>query len=189
MFDLPVLEAPRLAGPNPETARMDPLAPVRIATKPAGFSGIDASTPEMSHGRLGATGSFGSPASAAPVLLARPAHLARGGFGDSIATVQPSTARQPIAVSRLAPVEILFKPRPLYTDEARRLRIEGEVLLEVLFAASGEVQVIRVLKGLGHGLDENAGAAARQMHFRPAQSENGPVDSSAVLQILFQLAY
>jgi len=85
--------------------------------------------------------------------------------------------------------EILFKPRPAYTDEARRLRIEGEVLLEVLFAASGEARVLRTLRGLGHGLDESAIAAAHEIRFRPARRGDAPVDSSAVVHIVFQVAY
>ena len=54
------------------------------------------------------------------------------------------------------PVEITFKPNPIYTDEARSLKLEGEVLLEVQFAASGQLHVNRVVRGLGHGLDETA---------------------------------
>ena len=51
------------------------------------------------------------------------------------------------------PVEIVSKPMPKYTDEARKLNLEGEVLLEVMFGANGELHVNRVVRGLGHGLD------------------------------------
>src|SRR4029077_9800580 len=51
-------------------------------------------------------------------------------------------------------VEITFKPNPTYTDEARALKLEGEVLLEVMFGANGQLHVNRVVRGLGHGLDE-----------------------------------
>src|SRR6201987_1724602 len=53
-------------------------------------------------------------------------------------------------------VEITFKPNPAYTDEARQLKLEGEVLLEVMFAANGQLHVNRGVPGLGHGLDEAA---------------------------------
>ncbi len=86
-------------------------------------------------------------------------------------------------------MEILDKPRPSYSEEARRLNLEGEVVLEVMFESSGEAKVLRVVHGLGHGLDESAIAAARQIHFRPAQRDGIAVDSSAVVHILFQLAY
>jgi len=86
-------------------------------------------------------------------------------------------------------VEILFKPNPTYTEEARRLRLEGEVLLEVSFGASGQLQVNRVVRGLGHGLDEAAIAAANRMRFKPAQRNGQAVDSTAVVHVVFQLAY
>jgi TonB family protein len=87
------------------------------------------------------------------------------------------------------PVEILSKPRPDYTDKARTARIEGDVLLRVLFSASGEVRVLDVIRSLGYGLDENAALAARQIRFRPAQRDGQPVDSTATVHIVFQLAY
>jgi TonB family protein len=68
------------------------------------------------------------------------------------------------------------------------LRIEGEVLLEVVLQASGRLQVVRVVRGLGHGLDDSAVRAAEQIHFKPAQRDGQPADSTAVLHIVFQLA-
>ena len=114
--------------------------------------------------------------------------ITTGHFGDASTAVgsRSSKASGP-AISSAA--EILSKPRPSYTEEARHLRIEGEVLLEVLFAASGETRVLRTIRGLGHGLDENAISAARAIQFRPAKRGDAPVDSTAVVHIVFQLAY
>lgn len=89
---------------------------------------------------------------------------------------------------RLTPVEIVSKPKPRYTDEARSKKIEGEVLLEIQFSASGEARVLRLVRGLGYGLDENAVAAALGIRFHPATRNGGAVDSAAVVHILFQLA-
>jgi len=87
-------------------------------------------------------------------------------------------------------VVILAKPRPVYSAEAIKLNLEGEVLLEVVFPASGgEVQVNRIVKGLGHGLDEAATRAAQQIKFKPALSNGHPVDFPAVVHIVFQIAY
>jgi TonB family protein len=86
-------------------------------------------------------------------------------------------------------VEIISKPNPVYTQEARQLKLEGEVLLAVLFGANGQVHVNRVVRGLGHGLDEAAVTAASQMRFKPAQRLGVPVDSTAVVHVVFQLAY
>jgi TonB family protein len=85
-------------------------------------------------------------------------------------------------------VEIIFKPKPVYTDEARKLQLEGEVLLEVMFGANGELHVNRVVRGLGHGLDEAAVSAANKIKFKPAQRNGSSVDSTAVVHVTFQLA-
>jgi TonB family protein len=86
------------------------------------------------------------------------------------------------------PVEIVFKPKPVYTDEARRLQLEGEVLLEVRFGADGALSVNRVVRGLGHGLDEAAVSAANKIKFKPAQRNGSVVDSTAIVHVMFQLA-
>ena len=93
------------------------------------------------------------------------------------------------AAQAVEPVEILSKPRPVYTEEARRLRLEGEVLVQVVFRASGEIRVIRVVRGMGHGLDESAVRAAQQIRFKPARHHGKPVDFPAVIHIVFQMAY
>ena len=87
------------------------------------------------------------------------------------------------------PVEIISKPNPVYTEEARQLRLQGEVLLEVLFGANGQLHVNRVVRGMGHGLDEAAISAANKMRFKPAQHYNQPIDSTAIVHVVFQLAY
>jgi TonB family protein len=88
----------------------------------------------------------------------------------------------------MTPAEIISKPVPSYTDEARAKRIEGEVLLEVVFEASGRLRVLRVVRGLGHGLDDSAVHAAEQIRFKPALKDGQPSDSTAVVHIIFQLA-
>jgi TonB family protein len=113
----------------------------------------------------------------------------QGGFGD--ADVVANTAPKPKTlepVVKTIPAEITFKPRPVYTEEARHLKIEGEVLVEVMFTSTGQINVLRVVQGLGHGLDESAIRAARQIQFKPALKDGQPADFQAVLHIVFQLA-
>jgi len=113
----------------------------------------------------------------------------QGGFGDAepvTAASRPKAA--PLAAPKMVPVEILSKPTPAYTEEARKMRIEGEVLLEVVFSASGKLQVVRMVRGLGHGLDENAVKAAEQIRFKPALRDGQAADSTATVHIIFQLA-
>lgn len=112
--------------------------------------------------------------------------VSTGGFGD--ATVAQASAKKALHVADSTPVEILFKPRPAYTPEARQMHIEGEVLLDVMFGASGQIRVLRVVRGLGHGLDESAQRAAQQIRFNPAKRDGQPYDSDAVVHIVFALA-
>jgi TonB family protein len=62
------------------------------------------------------------------------------------------------------------------------------VLLEVVLEATGRIHVVRVVRGLGHGLDDAAMRAAEQIRFKPATRDGQPSDSTAVLHIIFQLA-
>jgi TonB family protein len=112
----------------------------------------------------------------------------QGGFGDYEPAAAQVHPKQETVAPRLVPAEVISKPNPVYTDEAKKLRIEGEVLLEVTFESSGRIRVLRVLRGLGHGLDEAAARAAEQIRFKPAQRDGQPADSTAVLHIIFQLA-
>ena len=86
-------------------------------------------------------------------------------------------------------VEITYKPTPVYTNEARQLKLEGDVALEIMFGANGQLHVNRVIRGMGHGLDEAAIDAANKMRFKPALRNGVPVDSTAIVRVVFQLAY
>jgi TonB family protein len=112
----------------------------------------------------------------------------KAGFETETAKPEPAAKKKDVAPAQ-TPVEILFKPKPQYTPEARQLKLEGEVLLRVLFTAGGEVQVLEIVKGLGHGLDESATRAAQQIRFKPALRDGQPADSTATVHILFELAY
>ena len=86
-----------------------------------------------------------------------------------------------------APVEVVFKPTPEYSLAAREAGLEGDVTLEVDFSSSGTVRVLRVVEGLGHGLDEMAIRAAEQMRFTPAIRNGHKVDTRAIVYIVFRL--
>jgi len=115
--------------------------------------------------------------------------VATGGFGaEQVVHGGPKIAQNDSGPAT-TPVEITFKPQPVYTEEARGLKLEGEVLLEVMFGANGTLHVNRVVRGLGHGLDDAAVAAANKMRFKPALRMGTPVDSTAVVHVTFQMAY
>ena len=115
--------------------------------------------------------------------------VALGGFAaETRITASPLTNPRVPPPEDFRPLEILFKPLPSYTEEARRMGIQGEVTLSVVFRASGALEVVRVIKPLGHGLDQAAQQAATQVRFKPAQQGSRPVDFPATLRIEFRLA-
>ena len=115
--------------------------------------------------------------------------ISTGGFGSEQVVHQGPKIAPAETGPATTPVEITFKPNPVYTDEARSMKLEGEVLLEVTFYANGTLNVNRVVRGLGHGLDEAAVSAAKKIRFKPALRYSQPVDSTAVVHVSFQLAY
>ena len=115
--------------------------------------------------------------------------VATGGFASEQVVHGGPKIAQADSGPATTSVEIVFKPQPIYTDEARRLKLEGEVLLEVMFSANGTLHVNRVVRGLGHGLDEAATAAANKIRFKPALRMGQPVDSTAIVHVTFQIAY
>lgn len=115
--------------------------------------------------------------------------ISTGGFGAEQVVHQGPKIAPVDTGAPTTPVEITYKPNPAYTDEARSLKLEGEVLLEMTFYANGTLHVNRVVRGLGHGLDEAATAAANKIRFKPALRNGQPVDSTAIVHVVFQMAY
>jgi protein TonB len=61
-----------------------------------------------------------------------------------------------------------YCPDPQYTDEARQAKLQGKVTLRVLVGADGRAAQIRLVQGIGLGLDERAEQAIRGWKFVPA---------------------
>ena len=204
LVSAPLIDIPRplLASPEPRVIAVLPAPPLRIdnltlpvavvpvarpevEVRAAGFSGATSAT-QRPAGTLRRAGFESASTVDAP---APPRLLTRAGFGDATITAAPGAMASAAVSPVTRAVEILSKPKPVYTEEARGRRIEGEVLLQVLFAASGKVLVLATVRGLGYGLDENAVAAAEAIRFRPAERAGVAADSTATVHIVFQLAY
>jgi TonB family protein len=83
--------------------------------------------------------------------------------------------------------QVLSKPNPVYTEEARRNQINGTVVLRAVLSASGQVTNIQAVQGLSDGLTERAIAAAKQIKFVPARKDGHPVSMWMELQYHFNL--
>jgi TonB family protein len=99
---------------------------------------------------------------------------------------QPKSNALHIGSGVTAP-KVLQKTEPEYSEEARVAKYEGTVVLAVEIAPSGSAQNIRVMKGLGLGLDDNAVAAVQQWRFQPATKDGAAVTVQATIEVNFRL--
>jgi TonB family protein len=152
--------------------------------------------PGYGNGTGGAQGIRGTVAStgfgngiANPPTTAKHGTVQSTGFADQTVAVEAPKKKAVSGEGATTPVDILDKPRPQYTAEGRTMKIEGDVVLDVVFLADGTIQVNNVISGLGHGLDQAAIRAAQQIKFKPAKREGQAVDFPARVRIEFRLAY
>ena len=146
-----------------------------------GVPGVVASAGFGSGMAGGGPGGGGAGGNAAPVSV--------GGFEKSRqVAAAPAANPEALATVDFQPVEIISKPTPVYTEEARKLGIQGDVALSVIFLADGTIKLNGVVKSLGHGLDQAAEQAAMRIRFKPAKRAGQPTDFPATLRIEFRLA-
>ncbi|MGH9589824.1 MAG: energy transducer TonB, partial [Terracidiphilus sp.] len=111
-----------------------------------------------------------------------------GSAGIPSAPEAASGVRQAAAEPQSTALEVLSKPPVRYTPEAKQLKVQGDVVLRVTFKADGQVVVESVVRGLGHGLDQEATHEAQQIKFRPATRNGRPINLTTDIVITFQLA-
>ena len=83
--------------------------------------------------------------------------------------------------------EVISQTKPVYTEMARKARLQGTVILETIIDEEGNVTNVRVLKGLPMGLDQAAVDAVSTWKFKPATFEGKPVKVYYVLTVNFQV--
>ena len=86
-----------------------------------------------------------------------------------------------------SPPTILFKVDPQYSEEARKAQYQGTAVLEVIVRSDGTVKILRVVRSLDFGLDENAIQALKQWKFRPGMRNGQPVDVVLNIEVHFNL--
>jgi TonB family protein len=175
---------PMGVAPNPNTTRPATIAAVgSFALSVSSAAGVGAA-----HGSIHGTGFGSGVASGAPNGTGKGA-IVSAGFSNGIANGKPvDTASNGSPPPPTTPMIVLDKPRPRYTAEARLLKIEGDVTLKVRFSADGHVQILGVVNGLGHGLDEEAAQAVEQIRYKPATQNGQPVDQVSLIHVTFQFA-
>jgi TonB family protein len=89
--------------------------------------------------------------------------------------------------SGIEPPRLLREVKPVYTEEARLQQLEGEVVMEIVVRRDGSVGDLKILRGLGGGLNDRAVQAVRQWRFSPARRLASPVDVIVEVSVEFRL--
>lgn len=188
---LPMRKPPAVVDPPPVVRHVDPPPPqpqvvapiVAESNDPRDRAGIPwnpaATVPAAdSHGR--GTGGGTGTGKGTGVGEGDGAGVGPGsGGGTGGGPYRPGTGITPPSIQR--------EVKPDYTEEGRRRNIEGDVVLEIVVRSDGSVGTVKLLSGLGAGLDERAMDAVRQWRFNPAHRYGTPVDVIVEVAVEFKL--
>ena len=84
--------------------------------------------------------------------------------------------------------QVLQQPIPSYTEQAKEARIEGTMLVSAVIRKNGSVDQVKVIRGLGYGLDDSAvNTISKEWKFKPGTLNDKPVDVSVVIEVSFRL--
>ena len=84
--------------------------------------------------------------------------------------------------------KVTYAPDPEYSEEARKGKIEGVVVLWMIVTPEGTVRDVKVARSLGHGLDEKAIEAVKKWKFEPALKDGQPVAVQINVKCSFRLS-
>jgi len=101
-----------------------------------------------------------------------------GGYGGGVFRPGVGGVTAPVAI---------YKPEPEYSEEARKAKYQGTVVLGCIVGADGRTRALKVERGLGMGLDEKALEAVRNWKFEPAQKDGKPVAVAISVEVAFRL--
>ncbi len=85
------------------------------------------------------------------------------------------------------PPQVIAKAEPQYSEEARKAKLEGSVMLSLTVGSDGAAHDVKVVRPLGSGLDEKAVQAVNQWRWRPAMKSGVAVATRATVEVRFQL--
>ena len=114
---------------------------------------------------------------------------ARAGYYASNPPPAPSSAPVVNAATdpSILPPVLIYKRDANYTEEARKAKYQGTVTLLVEVDVSGKVTSVKVVRGLGLGLDEKAIEAVRQWRFKPGTRDGNPIAVQTQVEVAFRL--
>ena len=165
----PVVPEPQPKPPDPEPPKVEPEPLPPVEAPVVAIAANDQTRPGRARAIAGRSAVSRILARAEASGLARASDLARVMAPESVTARAAARAEARIGLAAGSSRRRLLKEvKPDYSEEARRRGIEGDVVMEIVVRHDGSVGDVRVLQGLGHGLDERAIAAVRRWRFAPA---------------------
>ncbi|HWO12140.1 MAG TPA: TonB family protein [Polyangiaceae bacterium] len=176
----PAPPAPRAAPPKAPPAAPRPAPKLAAAPVAAAAPSFD-SVPDFGLALDGQGGAGLAVPARAPASAAPPPPVVK----QLAAAPRPASSECAEPASKPKPLVV---PQPAYTEAARAAGIAGRVRVELTVDEAGHVVVVKVLEGLGYGLDEAALAAARSASFTPAQRCGRAVRATFTIAMRFSAA-
>lgn len=173
-------DLPRVApsAPKPKPAVVAPVVAVDADARDMAGEPVDAPWQPESRGP-GAEGEAGDGAGGGIGPGNGPGLGAGAGGGTGGGPYRPG--------SGITPPSLLREVKPDYTEEGRQRHVEGDVDLEIVVRSDGSVGDVKLVSGLGSGLDQRAIEAVRQWRFSPATRQGAPVDVIVQVSVEFRL--
>jgi TonB family protein len=110
-----------------------------------------------------------------------------GGFGSGGGIGNGSGGGVYSVGNGTSPPSVLSKVDPEYSEEARKAKYSGSVMLSIVVNTEGKAEEIKVVKSLGMGLDEKAIEAVQKWRFKPGMNSGKPVKVRAQIEVNFRL--
>jgi periplasmic protein TonB len=82
---------------------------------------------------------------------------------------------------------VLYRVEPEYSEEARKAKFQGTVVIALVVDEKGNPRDMRVVRPLGLGLDQKAIEAVEKWRFRPGMKDGKPVPVQATIEVNFRL--
>ncbi len=184
---------------NPPKASLDPqlVPPTVVVPKEMPKLAVDETVMVAPEIRLPQGGQIGDPMSQFSKALSDGSDDGRGigtsccgdGVGSSIGPgfgVGPEGI-YPAGKMGVTVPQVIFSPEPSFSDEARKAKAQGIVLLVLVVGKDGRAHDIHVRQSLGMGLDEKALEAVSHWRFRPATLNGEAVATQIAVQVDFRL--
>ena len=111
----------------------------------------------------------------------------KGVKAGGVTTNVPEPAERRVLSTGVTPPTVLSRIEPVYSEAARKAKLEGTVELSAVIRKDGSVEAVKVLRGLGLGLDESAIRALKSWQFRPGMKDGRPVDLRVNIEVTFSL--